>query len=204
MNRRSPGKAPLRDKLRAAVSAEILDAAEAVIAEHGVAKASIVAIAARAGVAVGTLYNYFPDRDAIVAALFRERRAQIAPAIRAALTATHGDFEQRLGQFLEHVLLAMDQHRRFVKVAVETDARPPPDGKKSSRPTLTELHACFTELLAAGVVEDVIDPATAELAAPMMVAAFKGVIAHQLAAGAPFADQGPALARLFLDGARKR
>jgi AcrR family transcriptional regulator len=48
---------------------EILDAAEAVIAEHGLDAATTNAIAERAGSSVGSLYHFFPSKDAIVQAL---------------------------------------------------------------------------------------------------------------------------------------
>lgn len=47
----------------------ILDAAEAVIAECGVTDASVQEIARRAGASVGSMYHFFPTKDAIVAAL---------------------------------------------------------------------------------------------------------------------------------------
>jgi len=49
--------------------ARILDAAAEVIAEVGVEGASTNAIAARASTSVGSLYQFFPNRDAIVQAL---------------------------------------------------------------------------------------------------------------------------------------
>jgi AcrR family transcriptional regulator len=47
----------------------ILDAAEAVIAEVGAADASVHEIARRAGASVGSIYHFFPTKNAIVAAL---------------------------------------------------------------------------------------------------------------------------------------
>ena len=54
---------------------EILDAAEAVIAEVGVEGATTNAIAERAGSSVGSLYHFFPSRDAIIQALARRFQA---------------------------------------------------------------------------------------------------------------------------------
>jgi AcrR family transcriptional regulator len=48
---------------------EILDAAEAVIAEVGVEAATTNAIAERAGASVGSFYHFFPNKEAIVRAL---------------------------------------------------------------------------------------------------------------------------------------
>jgi AcrR family transcriptional regulator len=48
---------------------ELLDAAAAVFAEDGFATATTNAIAARAGASPGTLYQFFPNKDAIAEAL---------------------------------------------------------------------------------------------------------------------------------------
>jgi AcrR family transcriptional regulator len=65
---------------------EILDAAESVIAEHGLEAATTNAIAERAGASVGSLYHFFPSKDAIVQALalrfsdlMRDLNAQAMP-----------------------------------------------------------------------------------------------------------------------------
>jgi AcrR family transcriptional regulator len=47
----------------------LLDAAAAVIAEHGIEAATAEAIAQRARTAKGSLYQFFPNRDAVLAAL---------------------------------------------------------------------------------------------------------------------------------------
>lgn len=48
---------------------QILDAAEAVFSEIGVDATSMQAIADRAGASVGSLYHFFPNKDALVEAL---------------------------------------------------------------------------------------------------------------------------------------
>jgi AcrR family transcriptional regulator len=50
---------------------QILDAAEAVFAEQSVGAVSMQAIADRAGASVGSLYHFFPNKDAVVEALGR-------------------------------------------------------------------------------------------------------------------------------------
>ena len=54
---------------------QILDAAGLVFAEMGYAAATTNAIAARAGISPGSLYQYFPNKEAIAAAL-EERYAE--------------------------------------------------------------------------------------------------------------------------------
>src|SRR5688500_15703282 len=62
----------------------ILAAAAALFAERGV-DVSIDDIAAAARVGIGTLYGRFPDRDALIDALFEEKLARMAAMTTAAL-----------------------------------------------------------------------------------------------------------------------
>lgn len=65
---------------------KILAAAREVFAERGFA-ATLDDIAAHAGVGVGTVYRRFPDKDALIDALFEERLAGVAELGRRALAA---------------------------------------------------------------------------------------------------------------------
>ena len=68
-------KAPRQSRAVATVEA-ILEAATELFASEGYARATTNRIARRAGVSIGTLYQYFPGKDAILAALLdRHRRA---------------------------------------------------------------------------------------------------------------------------------
>ena len=51
----------------------IIDATLYVIAKHGLRKAKLATIAERAGIAYGTLYRHFEDRDALLLAATKER-----------------------------------------------------------------------------------------------------------------------------------
>lgn len=63
----------------------LLDTAAAVIVERGYASTTMTEIAQRAGIAIGTIYQYFPDKAALALAL-RERYA--------------GEMRQRWSEFL--------------------------------------------------------------------------------------------------------
>lgn len=63
-------RAPQQDRGQRRVE-EILDAAEAVVLEVGWDGATTQAIAARAGSSMGSLFHFFPTRDAILVALGR-------------------------------------------------------------------------------------------------------------------------------------
>lgn len=65
------------------ISAGILDAAAAVLAERGPA-ASMSEIAAAAGVGRATLYRYFPNRDALLTGLIRAATDELQARVAAA------------------------------------------------------------------------------------------------------------------------
>jgi AcrR family transcriptional regulator len=72
----TPRKAPVQARARATVSA-ILDATAQLLVEEGYHKLSTNRIAERAGVSIGSLYQYFPNKEAIVGGLveqFAERQ----------------------------------------------------------------------------------------------------------------------------------
>ncbi len=124
-----PRRSRIRRRLRESVNDAILDSAEEVANEAGLGGMRITEVADRAGLAVGTLYNYFPDGDAILSALFRARRRMIAPKIASALAATKGQpFERRLRGFVDGLLRIFEQHERFVRIAALADR----DGGKST------------------------------------------------------------------------
>src|SRR3569833_4143444 len=64
MLRRVPRQARAREKL-----ARVLEATDRLLAEEGVEALTTTRVAAAAGVSVGALYQYLPDRDAITEAL---------------------------------------------------------------------------------------------------------------------------------------
>ncbi len=68
MPRLTPRKTPKQDRSRALVAA-ILESTRRVLLEHGPEEAAVVEIAKVAGVSPGSLYQYFPSRESLFAAL---------------------------------------------------------------------------------------------------------------------------------------
>jgi AcrR family transcriptional regulator len=73
--RLTPRKLPKQSRSRESVDA-IVEAAAQVFERHGYAAGTTNRIAARAGVSIGTLYQYFPNKDAILVALVRAHVAE--------------------------------------------------------------------------------------------------------------------------------
>jgi AcrR family transcriptional regulator len=68
--------------------AAVRRALRVLVAERGFHGASMNAIAAEAGVATGTAYTYYPSKDEVVLAAYRETKAELAAAAVAGLDAT--------------------------------------------------------------------------------------------------------------------
>jgi TetR/AcrR family fatty acid metabolism transcriptional regulator len=80
----------------------ILDAAEQVFAEHGFFAARVAAIAKEAGVADGTIYLYFRNKDDLLISLFERRMEQVNLLLAAAIAGRSP--EQQLRAFIEAYL----------------------------------------------------------------------------------------------------
>ncbi|MGC4069239.1 MAG: TetR family transcriptional regulator [Polyangiaceae bacterium] len=105
-----------RDEIRKS----LVNAAVALAIEKGIAELSTREVAARAGVAPGTAYKYFPDCDQLVHTFFEFR----FDAARATIAAIPGfadfTFKERLQAFLEAQLAEYEPDRQFVAMAFKS------------------------------------------------------------------------------------
>jgi AcrR family transcriptional regulator len=79
--RTTPRKKPRQERSQATVEA-ILDATARVLCTTGYDRASTNRIALAAGVSVGSLYQYFPSKEALVAALAARHMAAMSALVR--------------------------------------------------------------------------------------------------------------------------
>jgi len=190
----------LRSQLRETVRATILDAAEELIAARGLHAAALAQIARKAGVAVGTLYNYFTDRDALIRALFESRRAALRPQLLAAASiGLDLPFEHRLRGFVHEALAVFERHRRFIKVAIETEHL-----KLTPSTAAQDLERGLAPIVASGVAERALSPATAALLPMLVTSAIRAVVMRGTAEGTAFVTDADAIVSILLDGARSR
>lgn len=77
-----PRKAPRQHRSRELVE-WILEAATRILAADGLAGLTTNRVAALAGISVGSLYQYFPNKDAIVVALVERTQRGVAEAVEA-------------------------------------------------------------------------------------------------------------------------
>jgi len=80
----NPRKSASQERSRATVQA-LLDATARVLTREGYDRASTNRIAATAGVSVGSLYQYFPNKEALVAALVARHNREMLDLLSEAL-----------------------------------------------------------------------------------------------------------------------
>ncbi|MFM8613487.1 MAG: TetR/AcrR family transcriptional regulator [Alphaproteobacteria bacterium] len=91
-----PRKQPLQSRSKETFGA-ILEATARILETEGLEAANTNAIAARAGVSVGSLYQYFPDKAAIFAELIRQAETGLGDMLEKLLAHTAGQsLEDRL------------------------------------------------------------------------------------------------------------
>lgn len=85
---------------------QILDAAAKVFAERGFHPTTIKDIAKEAGIADGTIYNYFKNKSALLIGIFERMRDTIMTQTPLPNT-DEMELEQMLGAFLSHPFMAL-------------------------------------------------------------------------------------------------
>lgn len=85
----TPRKKPVQGRSRATVEA-VLSAAARILEDQGLSGFNTNAIAERAGVSVGSLYQYFPSKDAILVALMEQSLTLFYEDLSAAIDRAPG------------------------------------------------------------------------------------------------------------------
>jgi AcrR family transcriptional regulator len=127
----------------------IVEAAAELIAERDYEKTTTNAIAERAGVSVGSLYQYFPDKRAILTILFERHAESVRPIITqfmAELADQKLPFRTTLRTFFTRLIAAHSQNPRLSKV-LEEEVPPPPKFRATAARKEAEEIAHAAEVL---------------------------------------------------------
>ena len=213
MNRRStsePAPQSLRERLRSTTIETILDAAEEVFADHGLHSAHMGDIASRAGVSVGTLYNHFEDREALLAGLLEARKVELLARLDEVLqTASDRPAVERLRGMVETMLVHKSRHRKFMQILVQGEigryASTFPSASQMPGATLHEIHNRVEKVVRQGIKDGSLRP-DIEAVAPMMLMGMVRSLAirdaFRKSQGDPIADAAELL-DFFMKGAGK-
>jgi len=118
---KNPRKQPRQSRSRVTVDA-ILEATAQVSIAEGYDKLNTARIAERAGVSVGSLYQYFPNKNALIASLVDLHANRIAATMEQALAeSTNLSFEAGITALVEALLdkrrLAVELHKILIQQA---------------------------------------------------------------------------------------
>ena len=173
-----PRKAPVQ---RRAVEtrARILDAAARVFSAHGYSAGTTNRIAAAADLSVGSLYQYFPNKDAILVELVRRHVAEGTQVLmdRLGELPVDVDVATRLGVVVDAMIANHVDDPALHQVLFEEAPRPPE--------LLAELHALERTVVAAVAALLRADPAVhvddTVLVAHLLVTTVESVVHRTIA-----------------------
>lgn len=191
----------LRDRLRETTSIAILDAAEQVAASQGIASSSLSAIAEQAGVAVGTIYNYFKDKDELFKALFARRREEYYEMLDATEKAHSKEaFAEQLQAFVRTAFEFYDARPFYLPIALETDQSAP---YRDTKTVMKHLQERAERLLKVGIKEKKLRDITVDRLALLLVFVLKGLLQAGLADDRGYAGEVDVAVDFFMRGASR-
>jgi AcrR family transcriptional regulator len=199
-----PRKTPVQARSTASVRA-IMQATIQVLLKDGKSKLTTTRIAQRAGVSVGTLYQYFPNKTSLLRALLQQHLDSVALAMETACETARG---ASLAQMAEAVISAFVQAKfrnidaSVALYAVSDDA----EGKRIARTMHARGIKAMTVLLQTAPEKTITEP---EIVAATLLSAMAGVSRAMLEMGvtrttmATMEKELTAMARAYLEASAR-
>jgi AcrR family transcriptional regulator len=166
----TPRKLPTQSRAKATVD-NILKAAALVLVAEGFEKTTTNLVAKRAGISIGSLYQYFPSKEALVAALIERHAAEMRRALSEAIaTSTATSPEEATAAAVRALVQAHRVHPKLHAALLQQIPR-------VGRPQLDAFHREAERVVQGGLEAfgSSVRPTNAELAAFVLVHAFAGV-----------------------------
>jgi AcrR family transcriptional regulator len=200
----------LRQRFKSATRDAILQAAARVFAADGAAKARVEDIATEAGIAVGTVYNYFQDRTALVTALLETRTRALLDALDAVETGTSVDverdaiaaFHDRLGRFVTALAAHFDVNHPLLSAILDDERQRGVDARTATRRQTIrqEVLGRAERLIASGIRARAVQEGDPAIYAALLVGMVRGMGMSVLARQERFAGGANEIVRIFLHG----
>jgi AcrR family transcriptional regulator len=174
-----PRKRPVQTRSAVTVRS-ICEAAIQVLLSHGAERFTTTRVASRAGVSVGTLYQYFPNKRALLFAVLRDHMGRVTGAVEAACERARGKaldamIREMVEAFVDAKMMRADISMALYKVASDVGGE-----ALVKREALRMRKAVVRMLESAPEIAGPLD----EMAVQMMMAAMAGVIRSVLEGGA--------------------
>jgi AcrR family transcriptional regulator len=144
-NQSEPRKWPVQARAAASVDA-ILKATVQVLLKIGKENLTTTRVAARAGVSVGTLYQYFPNKRALLRAALRLHLEEIFAEVDRVCVALRGQPAEQMAEALAVAFLAVkmrDSKKSRALYAVSSDV----EGAKITASAYARVNDAIVELL---------------------------------------------------------
>jgi AcrR family transcriptional regulator len=153
----------------AATRARIVAAARGLIARGGYAEAQVAMVAARAGVATGTVYRHFPSKADLFAEVFREASQHEVDAVAAAAREAGDSATDRLAAAVETFARRALAVRRLAWALI---AEPVDPAVEAERLVFRRAYRdVFADVIEAGVESGELPPQRCELSGAALVGA---------------------------------
>ena len=175
-----PRKTPMQARSEATVEA-ILEATIQVLVSAGKGRLTTTRVASRAGVSVGTLYQYFPNKSALLQAVLQRHLDRITTLIEQVCLEQRGRSLKLMGTALMTTFLAAKMQQPKTSVAlysVSSDV----DGAKISQKLAVRSTRAIAGMLASASTPLARDP---QLVATVLQATMNGVSRRLLESAAP-------------------
>jgi AcrR family transcriptional regulator len=134
---------------RAETRERIVAAARELTAEGGYLAAQVAPVAARAGVAVGTVYRHFPSKSDLFAEVFREASQREVDAMRAAIEGTTGTAPERIAAGIEVFARRAMRGRRLAWALLAEPVDPAVEAER------LEFRHSYRDLMAEVIIEGI-------------------------------------------------
>ncbi len=173
-------RTPRQERARETVAA-ILEAAAQLIAEDGYGATSTNRIAARAGVSVGSLYQYFPNKEAILAGLIEQHQQAVQPVIERSVADLRNPaltFDATLRALFRRLIEVHAGNPRLNRALTEEVPRPPALRERERR--VMRMHvAQLAEILARRPEVHLAHPAAAAHVLVQTITALSRWLVHE-------------------------
>ena len=178
MQQFEPRKTPQQERSAASVEA-ILQATVQVLLKDGSRKLTTTRVAQRAGVSVGTLYQYFPNKSALLQTLLKQHLDGTSVAVEAACKSLRGASLSAMAEGITSAFVKAKFRNIDASVAlyaVSDDV----EGKRISREMHARVNAAMAALFETAWPHPIAEPG---IAAATLLSAMAGVSRGMLEAG---------------------
>jgi AcrR family transcriptional regulator len=149
--------APTLAEHREATWKRLRDAFLADLSEHGYADLSLASVARRAGIARNTIYNYAPDKDALLVAVFQEQAQPFLDSLAQTVSGIE-EPEIRLVRATEHVLAAFVPGARGLPIMNTRNDMLPVEVRRALEACMAPAFQLLVDIIEQGVARGIFRP----------------------------------------------